>query len=44
VPEWGGQEVRFALEEDAALLPDGSWSWVLKRQDQFHLIEPGPKM
>jgi Xaa-Pro aminopeptidase len=44
VPEWGGQEVRFALEEDAALLPDGSWSWVLKRQDQFHLIEPAPKM
>ena len=44
VPEWGGQEVRFALEEDAALLPDGSWSWVLTRQDQFHLIEPGPKM
>ena len=44
VPEWGGQDVRFALEEDAALLPDGSWSWVLERQDQFHLIEPGPKM
>jgi len=36
--------VRFALEEDAALMPDGSWSWVLKRQDQFHLIEAGPKM
>ena len=23
VPEWGDQAVRFALEEDAALLPDG---------------------
>ena len=44
VPEWGGQEVRFALEEDAALMPDGSWSWVLARQDRFHLIGPGNKM
>ena len=44
VPEWGGQEVRFALEEDAALMPDGSWSWILARQDRFHLIEPGNKM
>ena len=44
VAEWGGQEVQFALEEDAALLPDGTWDWVLRRQDQFHLIEPGPKM
>ena len=24
VPEWGGQEVRFALEEDAALLDPGA--------------------
>ena len=44
VPEWGGQDVRFALEEDAALMPDGSWSWILSRQDRFHLIEPGNKM
>lgn len=44
VPEWGGQEVPFALEEDAALLPDGTWSWVLRRQDRFHLIEAGNKM
>ena len=44
VPEWGGQEVQFALEEDAALLPDGTWSWVLRRQDRFHLIEAGNKM
>jgi hypothetical protein len=44
VSEWGGQEVRFALEEDAALMPDGSWSWVLARQERFHLIEPGNKM
>ena len=44
MPEWGGQEVRFALEEDAALMPDGMWGWVLSRQDRFHLIEPGNKM
>jgi Xaa-Pro aminopeptidase len=44
VPEWGGQEVTFALEEDAALLPDGRWDWILSRQDRFHLIEPGNRM
>ena len=38
VKEWGGQAVRFALEEDAALLPDGTWDWVLERQTRFHLI------
>ena len=37
VPEWDGQEVRFALEEDAALLPDG-WSWIDGRQSSFYLI------
>lgn len=37
VPEWGGQEVRFALEEDAAILEDG-WSWINGRQSEFYLI------
>ena len=37
VPEWGGQEVRFALEEDAALL-DGGWDWIDGRQTSFYLI------
>lgn len=37
VPEWGGQEVRFALEEDAALL-DSGWDWVDGRQTGFYLI------
>ena len=37
VPEWKDQTVRFALEEDAALLPDG-WSWVRTRQSAFYLI------
>ena len=37
VPEWGGQPVRFALEEDAVLTADG-WRWVLARQDDLHLV------
>jgi Xaa-Pro aminopeptidase len=40
VPEWNNQEVRFALEEDAALMPDGKWDWVDGRQTQFYLINP----
>jgi Xaa-Pro aminopeptidase len=37
VPEWDGQVVRFALEEDAALLEAG-WSWVGARQTELYLI------
>ena len=44
VKEWDGLAVRFALEEDAVLLPDGRWEWILSRQDRLHLIEPGNKM
>jgi hypothetical protein len=40
VPEWGGQAVRFALEEDAALLPTG-WDWIDGRQTSFYLIRTG---
>jgi Xaa-Pro aminopeptidase len=39
VPEWGGQAVRFALEEDAAILGDGSWDWIDGRQTTFYLIK-----
>jgi len=39
VPEWGGQAVRFALEEDAALLPSG-WDWIDGRQTSLYLIQP----
>lgn len=38
VPEWGGQEVAISLEEDAALDARGARSWVLSRQENFHLI------
>ena len=41
VPEWGGQAVRFALEEDAAILPDGKWDWIDGRQTEFYLIKSG---
>jgi Xaa-Pro aminopeptidase len=38
VKEWGNQLVRFALEEDAALL-DAGWDWIDGRQTEFYLIE-----
>lgn len=37
VPEWGDQEVRIALEEDAVLV-NGTMRWLHGRQEQFHLI------
>ena len=37
VPEWGGQEVRIALEEDA-MLQDGVCTWLDGRQVAFYLI------
>jgi Xaa-Pro aminopeptidase len=38
VPEWNNQNVRFALEEDAALLPTG-WEWIDGRQTRLYLIK-----
>jgi len=38
VPEWGGQDLEVALEEDAVLDEQGKMSWVLKRQTEFHLV------
>ena len=37
VPEWGGQDVRVMLEEDAALT-GGEMRWLDGRQQSFHLI------
>jgi Xaa-Pro aminopeptidase len=37
VKDWGAQPVRFALEEDAALLESG-WDWIDGRQIAFYLI------
>ncbi|HYN09201.1 MAG TPA: M24 family metallopeptidase [Vicinamibacterales bacterium] len=38
VPEWNNQPVRFALEEDAALLSTG-WDWIDGRQTRLYLIK-----
>jgi len=38
VPEWNGQAVRFALEEDASLSAEG-WRWIGGRQEVFYLIK-----
>jgi Xaa-Pro aminopeptidase len=38
VPEWNGQKVRSAQEEDAVLEEDGTVSWVLGRQTRYHLV------
>jgi Xaa-Pro aminopeptidase len=38
VPEWGGQPVRMAQEEDMIVGPDGNTRWALKRQDALFLV------
>ena len=39
VPEWGGQKLEVALEEDAMLDEQGRMSWILRRQTEFHLVK-----
>jgi Xaa-Pro aminopeptidase len=38
VPEWDGQPVRSAQEEDVDVGVDGSIQWILERQTSFHLV------
>jgi Xaa-Pro aminopeptidase len=38
VPEWGGQPVRMAQEEDAIIGADGKVRWALRRQDRLFLV------
>lgn len=38
VPEWDGQPVRVAQEEEALIDAHGVRHWVLRRQESFHLI------
>jgi len=38
VPEWNGQRVRMALEEDAEVTPGGEVRWMLRRQTELHLV------
>ncbi len=39
VPEWNGQPVRMAQEEDAIIGADGKVRWALKRQDHLFLVK-----
>jgi Xaa-Pro aminopeptidase len=41
VPEWGGQPVRIAQEEDMIVGADGKARWALKRQDRLFLVGSG---
>jgi hypothetical protein len=38
VPEWGGQPVRMAQEEDMIIDASGKARWALKRQDTLFLV------
>jgi hypothetical protein len=38
VPEWGGEPVRMALEEDFIIGADGKPRWAIRRQDALHLV------
>jgi len=38
VPEWDGQRLRSAQEEDVTLGDDGIARWALKRQSAYHLV------
>ena len=39
VPEWGGQPVRMAQEEDMIVGADGKARWALQRQDRLFLVK-----
>jgi hypothetical protein len=39
VPEWGGQPVRMAQEEDMIIDASGKVRWALKRQDKLFLVK-----
>ena len=38
LPEWNGQPVRSAQEEDAELGTDGQMRWILRRQTEWHVV------
>ncbi|MCI0708505.1 MAG: aminopeptidase P family protein [Ignavibacteriae bacterium] len=38
VPEWDGQLVRSAQEEEAEVSGEGRVQWVLRRQTEFHIV------
>ena len=38
VPEWNGQRVSMALEEDMMIDASGAKTWALRRQTEFHIV------
>jgi hypothetical protein len=40
VPEWSGQPVRMAQEEDFIVGADGKPRWAFNRQSELHLVRP----
>src|SRR3984893_13451358 len=42
VPEWGGQPVQMAQEEDMIIDAAGKNRWALRRQDKLFLVRSGP--
>ena len=38
IPEWNGQRVRMALEEDMTIDTSGAKAWALRRQTEFHIV------
>lgn len=42
VPEWGGQPVRMAQEEDFFVGQDGKPRWAFRRQSELHVVRPKP--
>lgn len=38
VPEWGGKELFVGMEEDIVMDEAGVPRWVLRRQEEFHLV------
>jgi Xaa-Pro aminopeptidase len=43
VPEWGGQPVQMAQEEDMMVGADGKTRWARQRQDRLFLVRTGVK-
>jgi len=39
VKEWGGRELQVGMEEDVAVDGEGRVSWVLRRQERYHVIK-----
>jgi predicted FMN-binding regulatory protein PaiB len=39
VPEWNGQRVRMAQEEDVIIDQEGKIRWALRRQDRLFLVK-----